>query len=542
MSATLGVLTLVLLGFEAAPGEAAPQICYEFRVLQMTGVEWREGVYTSLQPVTRQGGATVWTTTDAVTGVLAKKADAVRSVPKITACSGAPAHVSTKVSRGVVTQLSRQADGPVNHATKVSYTPEPERIRDGLAATVAGRHLDQGVLVKLIVEDTRVDAVHAVALTEFQEPKGADENKRARWESVQATLEVPEVAYCELAGEWLIPKNGVLLASLGAHCVADANGKAVVRERLLVVKATALAEPVAVGVAPLRERLGLPAPGASFDVQLSVNGASRPRHEGGGVEKPAMPAPAAPSRTLPQGLNAEGEPVPLPPLPPEAPAPTARPDSAEPVATPQTKHPAGGKSTGSDAPAAPATGDAPAVPSPGADPAPAEPDVRKTAFPGSAATAPPAPAVARQTNGPKSPSPATGAGDSACCQASPGRATSTPDPLPEAAIPLAGRSATCPQEELSRKVAELIRAVERLRVAGDGREQPAGAAAVPPCPGSACDEGDEPASGSRPGQAYELRWPLSGIDLEVRVVPRRGPEPSARATWRPSGQPEASRK
>ena len=50
-----------------------------------------------------------------------------------------------------------------------------------------------------------------------------------------------------------------------------------------------------------------------------------------------MPTPLAPSRSLPQGTDADGTPVALPPLPAEPPVPSTMPGSSEPVASPQAR-------------------------------------------------------------------------------------------------------------------------------------------------------------------------------------------------------------
>ncbi len=316
MNTFMGVLALALLGVDRPAKMPPPVIKYEFQVLDMSGVEWREGVFSALQPVARQGTATIWTTTDAVAATLVKGSDHVIAAPKLCSLSEQPGHFAARDIRGLVTNLTRRADGPINHASRVVYTPETERLPNGFSATISGRKLDQGVLVKVALDDTRITAVHSVYLTEYQEPKDAGTNPDHRWEQLRAKLEVPEMTHNEVTGEWLIPRNGVLLVSLGAHSVAGPDGKAVVRERLVLAKA----EPLGGSVPPMEQILAqpvvAPAPIA-----------------------PPMPPPPLPGRALPQATDAQGQPVDLPPLPPEAPAPTTRPDSDEPVATPQTKQP-----------------------------------------------------------------------------------------------------------------------------------------------------------------------------------------------------------
>ncbi len=61
-------------------------------------------------------------------------------------------------------------------------------------------------------------------------------------ESHAVAIEVPEIASQEVAGEWLIPKDGILLVGFGPHTVAGKDGKAVIRERLAIIEAEAVTD------------------------------------------------------------------------------------------------------------------------------------------------------------------------------------------------------------------------------------------------------------------------------------------------------------
>ena len=68
-----------------------------------------------------------------------------------------------------------------------------------------------------------------------------------------AQVQVPEIGRAEIAGEWLIPRDEVLLVGFGPHTVADKDGKAVVRERLAMITASEVAMPaVEADAEPLR--------------------------------------------------------------------------------------------------------------------------------------------------------------------------------------------------------------------------------------------------------------------------------------------------
>ena len=326
MRILLGLLALALLGADAPTPPGHHGISYELCLIEMNGVDWRAPVYTQLEPVCRQGSATVWTVPAGVARSIRSGAGRVLSAPRLAANSGVTAHVSQRRSQDFVTHIVRVADGPVNHASTVALVPQIESAREGLAATVQGRKLDQGVLTQIVLEDTRVTSLHRVALTEIQEP---DHGKPAgkRWETLAAEIKVPEIAKCEVSGEWLIPNDGVLVVSLGAYTTADDKGKAVVRERLALIEAR-----VGVAAAATGMHTGLAVP-AHFESVLGVNAEFAPRRSAG----VPMPAPMVPSRSMPQPTDADGLPVPLPPLPEDVAPPTSMPESSEPCATPQTR-------------------------------------------------------------------------------------------------------------------------------------------------------------------------------------------------------------
>ncbi|GAC1474572.1 MAG: hypothetical protein NVSMB9_25190 [Isosphaeraceae bacterium] len=320
MCLLIGLIAASVLGAEGTKSSDNAMITYQVRLLEMNGLEWRTSVYSQLQPVARQGTATVWTAPRSLASTLTEKAARVLAVPQVTAYSQARATIYQNKTRNVVREISREADGPVNHASFVGYTPKLENESEGWSAKVAGRKIDQGVLTNVVLDVKEITAVHRVSLSETLEKKGESAQGQGK-DQIRAEIQVPEVVRAEVSGEWLIPNEGVLVVSFGPHTVGNPDGKAEVRERLAVVEAGPIkGEGFRLPFAPLR-----------------VNFLS-PRLIGGenGVEIP-MPSPQAPSRALPQALNVQGAPVALPPLPVEQTPPTALPGSAEPCATPQTK-------------------------------------------------------------------------------------------------------------------------------------------------------------------------------------------------------------
>ena len=348
MRIALGLLAFSLIGAggQSETGSPSQVLTFQVRVVETEGVNWRASVYPDMRAVTRQGGATVWTASGDVLRRLEKTLrDGVSKVvvaPKVTVRAGQPAHVSTRSDLSFVADFDRLADGPVNHASYVAYVAKVEKARAGFAATVQGRKLDQGVLAQIVLDDTRITSVHPVVLTEVSEPSKQRTGAKA-WKG-EAKIEVPELSRCEVAGEWLIPNDGALVMSLGVFTVADKQGKAVVRERLAIVEAESRALPASTVTALRRAMLDRPAAvelarfagGTSVPAPMSPVDLALPMPFKLETAVP-LPSPFVPTRSLPQALNAEGQPVALPPLPAENAPPTAFPGSSDPCATPQAR-------------------------------------------------------------------------------------------------------------------------------------------------------------------------------------------------------------
>lgn len=161
---------------------------------------------------------------------------------------------------------------------------------------------------------------------------------RVAW-LAEGKVQIPEVGRASAAGEWLIPEGEVLVIGFGPHTVADSDGKAVVREHLVIVSAEAdEEEPTIVVPAPVRHD------------EPQANPTPPPQTE---VPRTAAKLPALPGRTLPQGLHPDGTPAAHPVTPEEEePAAAAEDDSDEAHATPQSRK----KPSPQTRPSAPPTG------------------------------------------------------------------------------------------------------------------------------------------------------------------------------------------
>lgn len=322
MNITLGLFALSMLGAEGPGPQETYPIAYEVRFLKMNGLEWRGTFYSHLQPVATQGGTTVWTSDRETTRKLAETDSRVTKAPRVNAMPRSPVTIVDRASRKVASGVTRLADGPFDHATRVAYTPNYQVLSEGSMITMSGRKLDQGILACVVIDETRVAAVHHVTLTETVGAKGCCE---AACDKIAPRLDVPEIAHASVEGEWLIPNGGALVVSLGAHTAADETGKAVVSERLVVIEARLVGDDTSNQANLTHE--------SSLDPRPHAKPAAAP-----GVPMP-MPMPAMPSRSMPQARAADGSPMPLPPLPEAPPAPSSLPGTSEPCASPQMPHP-----------------------------------------------------------------------------------------------------------------------------------------------------------------------------------------------------------
>ncbi len=291
MGITLGWIALLLVGAPGAPPaehNAAP-ICYTVKMVEAEGVGWRASAMSHLRPVARQGAATVWTlpkgaTKSLIHEISKKPSGVVVQSPRLVALSGMPAAIQIRQNRKFVTQVAWDGD-------EAAPKGSPEEVRVGWHSTIVGRKLDQGILVKIVFEDTEIRGVYNVPIARLSEasrsksesttPERSDADVKAagmhfgacdaspfnqvdssatdetaltrcdetgrfsnlaqvmarKGERENQFLEVPEIANQEVLGEWLIPNGECLLVSFGPHTVADKSGKAVVRERLAFVEA-----------------------------------------------------------------------------------------------------------------------------------------------------------------------------------------------------------------------------------------------------------------------------------------------------------------
>lgn len=393
MGVSLGWLAVALAasGPGAAPHEGGPQITYRFRTVEVRGLGWREA---GLKPVAQHNSVGVWTAPDDFLDRIAGASPEVGSPTEVVGDGRKPVHVTTRKPQDFVTRVVWKGKGkapkPVVESVRegLTATVVGRRLDQGVLAQVVVEDVDVRAVhtispardavkrasAEVAAPQCPFEALKAKAKAEgnasvtvtvtatmdvdakpqadagkpgwqagkpaecqgesacCQEPAKADgQAVRAGWAAGEGVVQIPEVGRASAAGEWLIPDGEVLVIGFGPHTVADAEGKAVVREHLAVIAAEVAddeaAEPAAFEVPPP------PAPG----LVPTPTPESTPAPARADAPKTAAALPELPGRTLPQPVHPDGTPAPLPTVPEdEAPAAAAD-ESSEPLPSPQTR-------------------------------------------------------------------------------------------------------------------------------------------------------------------------------------------------------------
>ena len=313
MSMVTGLLALAVCGGEPIPAspvvEPGHEITCSVEMMTVDGLDWRSTAYPKLKPASRQGSATIWTADRSLKATLEASTNGkfVRS-PGVTTTNDANASINSDKTIEYVRHVDRISDGPINEGTVLGFQPETATIRTGFHVDYSGRRLDQGVLAKVKLAESHVGTLHQVILPEQTKPVASPiapsatptgvgrqilqsilSPKQTKW---AFTIEVPEVFLSQVEGEWFVPNDGILLVSLGVNTVADADGKAVVQERLAILD---FARPC--------------------DEACVVPTATTPACQVEMVQVGNLTMPRVPDRSIPEAVDQDGQVFELPPLP-----------------------------------------------------------------------------------------------------------------------------------------------------------------------------------------------------------------------------------
>ena len=338
MSIGSGLLALLLISAQAPAVRANggdDSLSFQLKVITVDGLGWRSTAYPRLKPVARQGTTTVWTADKALAQTLAAAAMPGESATAKSNLQGESTEGNALLVR-YVAHMDRVADGPINEATAVAFVPEVATVDEGVKAKIEGRKLDQGVLTRISLEDNHVEAMHTVTMSETVKPvaKGVPYANYTRQRPgsspvdinaptpINFVMQVPEVSKSKVDGEWLIPNDGVLLMSLGVHTFADAQGMAVVRERLVILEVQPKTALTVKTIAPEYANIPEAIVDARFEptpIGISQDYERRSRYVGPAravdVQTAQVAMPPLPSRSTPKAIDATGKLVDLPPLP-----------------------------------------------------------------------------------------------------------------------------------------------------------------------------------------------------------------------------------
>jgi len=300
------------------PVESRDEITCEVQMMTVEGLGWRSAAYAQLKPAARQGTATIWTADRSLKATLEAAAEGKScsiKAPKVTTALGAIATVNSDKIQNYIRHVQRVSDGPINGGTKLAFVPEVAAMREGFSAVFSGRTLDQGVLAKVRLAQSHIGALHTFPLFERVTPPSVASPASMtptevgrqiiqtvlapKQTTLQTTVQVPEVYQSEIEGEWFVPNDGVLLISMGVNTVADADGKAVVQERLAIFDFNCPTEDGCV------QQAATMTPACRVD----ANSAVAPENTA------KLTMPRVPDRSLPEAVNSEGVVFELPPLP-----------------------------------------------------------------------------------------------------------------------------------------------------------------------------------------------------------------------------------
>ena len=302
MGMTASLVALALWGADPVPPAVEPgeMITCEVEVMTIEGLAWRAKCYPMLKPAARQGTATIWTADRALKAILEKESvGKTFKAPKVTSAPLAVATVNSDETQDYIRHVQRVSDGPINGSTELSFVPELGTIRQGFSATYSGQRLDQGVMARVKFAEAHVGALHTFPLFEqIVATKPTTAGTAPQPTNLQTTVQIPEVFLSEIQGQWLVPNDGILLISAGVNTVANAEGKAVVHERLAILDFGGPTEPACNAQSAM-----LPACRVDGNTAVAMENAAN------------LSMPRVPDRSFPEARDKDGNVYELPPLP-----------------------------------------------------------------------------------------------------------------------------------------------------------------------------------------------------------------------------------
>ncbi len=212
---------------------------YEIRQVTTNDSEWRGKFDPFLTPIARQGGTAVWSA-DAVTTLellnfwQIHPSCVIFDAPRIVTPAEGEVHFEHGEVVSYVAHLERVADGPVNKATKLAFKPHVDKINTGIRARLSSGTLDdQGLRAHLLIDRDRIMSFQTSTYSETVTGTKLAHSNPAK---LNATIQIPVVDSAKVDGEWVIPKEGALIVSLGTSRSKGKLIREIMPEELVVIR------------------------------------------------------------------------------------------------------------------------------------------------------------------------------------------------------------------------------------------------------------------------------------------------------------------
>ncbi|WP_422924946.1 hypothetical protein [Singulisphaera sp. PoT] len=236
---------------QAAP--SGPMIGYEIRWVSTTSPDWRGKFDDRLKVLARKSGSTVWAVDRAglkavLDGFQQDTQCNILQSPKVTTPVDQTARVENMESINYVAHVNQVPANPQDPASKPAFDPEVDKVQDGIRLQLSSGKLtpDEGIRVHIALEEARLVRMHTTRVARPAEAKSgesasASESRITKLfrnegaQSVTATIQVPEVAWNLIDGDWTIPERGALVMSAGPRTVTGKRGKEGYAERVVFI-------------------------------------------------------------------------------------------------------------------------------------------------------------------------------------------------------------------------------------------------------------------------------------------------------------------
>ncbi len=236
---------------------AGPMVTYEIRSISMGSPEWRGKFDGRLKPIAHQAGSSVWmvdddTLREMLTELQRDPRSSIIQAPKVVTPVDQTAKVTNEEAVNYVAHVKKVVDKTEPSSQKTAFQPELDKIQNGIRLMLSGGRLvpQKGVRVRVSLEDTHLVGFHTTTVS--SEPDSNTGGPHAQSESrlgkllhgvardsgahdVSATIQIPEVAWSMIEGEWLVPENGALILSAGPRSLLGKRGKEGYSERIVAI-------------------------------------------------------------------------------------------------------------------------------------------------------------------------------------------------------------------------------------------------------------------------------------------------------------------